>query len=292
MSVSPPRPKGPHLNALRAFEAAARLGSFAAAAEELGVTAGAVSQHIKALEDWAGAALFVRAAQGVTLSMLGQRVARQFSRAFDEMDQAIRMLRSQSGQATINIAALPSVAQLWLSRRMPKIRNALREYKISITALETPPNLRREMFDISIFLGPRSKRETEIAIREDVIFPVCSPEVATQLTRHEDLATQTLLYDARWMDEWDLWLTETGTRLPAGRSGPVFSLYSIALEETKNGAGVLMGHEMLVEPYLETGELVAPFDAKIPSGKSLNLELAGEFSAASGLKKLALMLED
>ena len=70
MSVSPPRPKGPPLNALRAFEAAARLGGFANAADELCVTPGAVSQHIKALEDWIGADLFERRSQGVRLSAL------------------------------------------------------------------------------------------------------------------------------------------------------------------------------------------------------------------------------
>ena len=73
MSVAPPRPKGPHLNALRAFEAAARLGGFRMAAGELGVTPGAIAQHVKALEEWAGAALFERQSQGVVLTALGER---------------------------------------------------------------------------------------------------------------------------------------------------------------------------------------------------------------------------
>jgi len=150
MSISPPRPKSPPLNAMRAFESAARLGGFSKAADELCVTPGAISQHIKSLEEWAGAPLFKRRSQGVMLTELGMETASQFSDAFDALGGAVRSLRSGARQSTINIAALPSVAQLWLSPRLPAIRAALSDLKISITALETPPNLYREMFDISI----------------------------------------------------------------------------------------------------------------------------------------------
>ena len=85
MPVSPPHPKGPPLNALRAFEAAARLGGFKAAAEELCVTPGAISQHIKSLEEWAGATLFERRSQGVVLTALGMKLGKEFSQAFDSM---------------------------------------------------------------------------------------------------------------------------------------------------------------------------------------------------------------
>jgi LysR family glycine cleavage system transcriptional activator len=86
------------------------------------VTPGAVSQHIKSLEDWAGAPLFERRSQGVSLTPLGATVAEQFSSAFDAMGDAVRALRTGASQSTINIAALPSVAQLWLSPRLPAIR--------------------------------------------------------------------------------------------------------------------------------------------------------------------------
>ena len=183
MSISPPRPKSPPLNALRAFESAARLGGFSKAADELCVTPGAISQHIKSLEEWAGAPLFKRRSQGVGLTELGMKTASQFSEAFDALGGAVRSLRSGARQSTINIAALPSVAQLWLSPRLPAIRAALSDLKISITALETPPNLYREMFDISIFLGEPTSNQAEIIIRRDWMFPVCSPQVAKRLRR-------------------------------------------------------------------------------------------------------------
>ena len=112
MPVSPPRPKGPPLNALRAFEAAIRLGGFAQAADELCVTPGAISQHIKALEDWAEAPLFERRSQGVVPTEFGLSLAEPFATAFDSIGQAVRHLRSGAQQETIHIAALPSVAQL------------------------------------------------------------------------------------------------------------------------------------------------------------------------------------
>jgi LysR family glycine cleavage system transcriptional activator len=122
MSIAPPRPKGPPLNALRAFEAAARLNSFSRAADELCVTPGAVAQHIKALEEWTSAPLFDRHAQGVRLTPLGRAVAPDLGDAFDSLADAAHLLRRIAAPDEIRIAALPSVAQLWLSPRLPAIR--------------------------------------------------------------------------------------------------------------------------------------------------------------------------
>lgn len=123
------------MNALRAFEAAARLGGFLSAAEELCVTPGAVSQQIKTLELWTGASLFRRRSQGVELTDLGRDVAADFSAAFDAMGMATRALQNGAGRGKISIATLPSVAQLWLSPRLPTLRAAFPEIEISISAM-------------------------------------------------------------------------------------------------------------------------------------------------------------
>jgi len=278
------------LNALRAFEAAARLGGFTPAADELCVTPGAISQHIKSLEEWAGAPLFQRRSQGVSLTELGENIVADFTTAFDAMGNAVRALRTQATQSTINIAALPSIAQLWLSPRLPAIRNALTDHKISVTALETPPNLNREMFDISLFLNKPTGHSTERIIKADAIYPVCAPEIAKRIKKPTDLLQETWLYDALWADDWKLWLGQTGQREITPQSGPSFSLYSIAIEEAKNGAGVLIGHEVLIEPLLKSGALVAPFWQKALTGKSLMLQLAPGITASSPLQKVASML--
>lgn len=290
MPVKPPRPRGPHLNAMRCFEAAARLGGFTAAAEELSVTPGAVSQQVKALEDWVGAALFERRSQGVELTALGESVTDEFGAAFDALGSALHRLRAEAPQKTISIAALPSVAQLWLSPRLPLVRDAFPDHRVSITALEIPPNLRRGLFELSIFIGDTTGAKTERILADDVIFPVCAPAIAARLKTPADLVDETLIYDTTWVDDWALWFAEIGQPDILGKEGPTFSLYSIAVDEARNGAGVLMGHASLVERHLASGDLVAPFKDKVSTGKSLILETATPLQKTGVLSKIVKML--
>ena len=273
MPVSPVRPKAPPLTALRAFEAAARLGGFLAAAEELSVTPGAVSQQIKALEGWIGAALFERRAQGVVLTALGAEVTAEFTRAFDALGGAVRHLRAGARQRALAIAALPSVAQLWLAPRMAVLRRALPEIEFSISALEVRPNLNREMYDVSLFLDSPTGRDTETVLATDRLFPVCAPAMAARLRVPADLARETWIHDASWAGDWATWLRHAAPGV-AVKSGPSHSLYSIALDEVESGAGVAMGHSVLVAERLAAGRLVAPFAGDAPSGLSLCIETA------------------
>ncbi len=283
MAISPPRPTGPPLNALRAFEAAARHGSFKAAGEELAVTPGAVAQHIKSLEAWAGAPLFSRLAQGVELTALGRTVLPGFIAAFDQMSEAVQTLRTAARPNHIRIAALPSIAQLWLSPRLPAIREEAGDVTISVTALEAPPKLRREQFDLSVFIETAPGHRAVIEVCADVIFPVCAPALARSLASPDDLRDQVCLRDAAWAGDWVTWLKAAGAGLDVQPQGPVFSLYSLAVEEAKNGAGILMGHEPLVRPHLEAGSLVAPFDMRVPLDAKLVIGAARPVRPASAL---------
>jgi LysR family glycine cleavage system transcriptional activator len=271
MAVSPPRPKGPPLNALRAFEAAARLGGFAAAADELCVTSGAIAQHIKSLESWAGADLFERRSQGVRLTALGSAVAAQFSAAFDGLGEAVHSLRSGAAPREIRIAALPSVAQLWLSPRLPALRAAAPDIMISVTATEAPPNLHREPFDMSIFFVDGPGGSGSVDLGQDVIFPVCSPAIAARFRTPQDLAKATFLHDSTWSGDWNVWLNETLPGEPFDTRGPVFSLYSLAVEEAASGAGVLIGHEPLIARHLASGALVDLFGRRISLDRRLTV---------------------
>ncbi|WP_380254376.1 LysR family transcriptional regulator [Kiloniella antarctica] len=289
MTIKPPHPKGPPLNSLRAFEAAARHSSFSLAAEELSVTPGAIAQHIKALESWTNADLFERQSQGVKLTPLGLSIRVDFTTAFDQLGGAVQKLRSQAAPKDIRIAALPSIAQLWVSPRLPAIRRETPEVSISLTAMEKSPNLKRASFDLSIFFEKSGKVSTPeqkiISICEDFIFPVCAPSVAKNLSTLADLANETLLHDTTWSDDWVKWLSYARLKLEPvlnidegvakiETSGPVFSLYSLALEEVKNGAGVLIGHEPLVRDALKRGELVQPFKLKLKTNQTLSISMA------------------
>jgi LysR family glycine cleavage system transcriptional activator len=274
MPVSPPRPKGPPLNALRAFEAAARLGGFALAAEELCVTPGAVSQHIKTLEDWAGTPLFERRSHGVRLTEAGAGLLPDFTAAFDMLGQATRALRSMSPSKTVQIAALPSVAQLWLAPRLAALRAVRPGTRVSVTALETPPNLSRDMFDLSVFIASPADVVGHHVLAPDVIFPVCAPALTQEIRTPDDLAEQTLLVDAAWPDDWPVWAARAGVTLPAHIDTASFSLYAMALEEARAGAGVLMAHGALVQNALDASHLVCPFDIPVATGKALVLTAA------------------
>ncbi|MDH5354990.1 MAG: LysR substrate-binding domain-containing protein [Gammaproteobacteria bacterium] len=267
--LTPRKPRSPPLNALRAFESAARLGGFKAAANELSVTPGAVAQHIKTLESWAGAALFERMSQGVRLTPLGETVAEDFADAFDRLGQAVIRLRADANPRQIRIAVLPSIAQLWLSQRLPLARARAGSTTISITALDSPPNLYREPFDISIFFHQKKVEDHGIKVCDDSIFPVCAPALAEGLRRPADLAGMTFLHDTRWARDWELWLSTVAPDLRIDSRGPGFSLYSLALQEVQNGAGVIMGHEPLVRASLENGSLVAPFEQTVKLSQCL-----------------------
>jgi LysR family glycine cleavage system transcriptional activator len=272
MAVNPPRPRMPPLNALRAFEAAARHESFAKAADELGVTPAAVSHQVKALEAWLGAPLFVRHAQGLHLTDAGRAALPSFSPAFDAMGLAVQELRIWAPRPQVSIAALPSIAQLWLAPRLPALRAALPALRPSIHALEEPPDFRREPFDLAIFLtrqAPAGSRAFKLC--DDFIYPVCAPALARQLKTPADLAAQLLLWDTTWTGDWALWFEAAGVKGPSIESGSEFSLYSMALQAAVDGAGVLMGHEALVSRALAAGSLVAPFPQRVPTGLSLSI---------------------
>jgi LysR family glycine cleavage system transcriptional activator len=288
--LTPPKAKAPPLNALRAFESAARLGGFKAAAVELAVTPGAVAQHIKTLEAWAGAALFERMSQGVRLTTLGKAVADDFSAAFDQLGAAVIKMRSDASPRQVRIAVLPSIAQLWLSQRLPRVRAIAPETRISITALDRPPNLLREPYDLSIFFTSDEVSGYPVEVCRDVIFPVCSPALASRLKQPADLAGCQFLHDARWGGLWQRWLDEAAPGLGIDPSGPTFSLYSLALQEAQNGAGVLIGHRPLVRASLDDGSLVAPFEAEVELDSKLVIATPYPLRSASLLEKIVHML--
>lgn len=271
MAVAPARPKGPPLNALRAFEAAARLGGFAAAAAELGVTPAAIAQQVKSLEAWAGAALFERRSQGVRLSSLGTAVLADFTLAFDRLGEASQTLRRKARPDQVRIAALPSVAQLWLSRRLPRVRAALPGLTISVTAMETAPNLKREPFDLAIFYEDLPASPASTVVCEDVVYPVCAPAIAATLSTPSDLSRAGFLHDETWKADWRRWLDEAAPGLHVDTAGPSFSLYALALEEARNEAGVLIGHDALVADLVAAGALAAPFATRVRLARALTI---------------------
>jgi DNA-binding transcriptional LysR family regulator len=130
---------------------------------------------------------------------------------------------------------------------------------ISITALDRAPNLLREPYDLSLFFSAKNQPGHCKELCRDKIFPVCAPSMASRLKRPSDLRGQLFLHDARWINDWQSWLNQVAPGHGIDTTGPSFSLYSLAQQEAENGAGILIGHEILVQDSLRKGSLVAPF---------------------------------
>lgn len=270
MPVRPPRLPLPPLNALRAFEAAARLGSFARAAEEIGVTPGAIAQQVRLLEAFLGLKLFRRLAQGVALTEAAQEARPRLSAAFDALALAVQDLKASHAGQALAIAALPCIAQLWLSPRLPALQQAFPGLAISISAMEEPPAGRHQSFDLALFYLARPPADAS-ALPEDELLPVCAPALAAGLRAPADLAGQNLLHDAVWRSDWARWLRHAGIAGVDPGRGPSYSLYALALDAALSGTGVLIGRRSLVAPHLAAARLVAPFAAALPSGDRLAL---------------------
>lgn len=291
MSIVPTQPKGPPLNALRAFEAAARHESFLSAAKELSVTPGAIAQHIKSLEAWARCDLFERQANGIRLTNIGRSLLPRLSAGFDLLGIVAQDLRRLSAPTECRIATLPSLAQLWLLPLLPKLRSALPNLTISITALEEVPNLVRDPFDIALFFDIPSHVGTTVTVLSGAsCFPVCAPALARRLNTIDDLGELPLLHDAAWRGHWAEWLERSGATHVDSTRGAIFSLYSLALEEAKNGAGVLMGRDPLVREALRTKALVRPFSIAINQASRLTVSMRSDQRVKTADKKLVQWL--
>lgn len=286
MPVAPPPPRPPSLTALRAFEAALRLGGFTAAAAELGVTPGAVTAQVKALESDLGAALFDRTARGVRPTALGLAAGPRLTAAFDALLAAAAELRAQAAPQVVHIATLPSIAQLWLSPRLPALRAVAPDILVSITALEAPPNLKRAPYDLNLFPAEAGGR----LVAEDRIFPVCAPALAAGLVTPDDLSRLPCLGDSTWAADWETWLAAAAPGCRIATRGPVHSLYALAVEEAVNGAGVLIGHEPLVAAHLARGTLVAPFALRLPLRRGFRLWSARPLAPGGAPARLAQAL--
>lgn len=273
MAVDAPKFRLPSLKALQAYEAAARHESFARAAAELCVTPGAVAQQVKSLEEWLGFPLFERHSQGLRLTDDARGVLPSLVRAFDRLGDAVLQLRDMSPNRQVHIAALPCIAQLWLSPRLPLLRKTFPDLQISITAMETPPNFQREPYDLALFYRDKAETGPEIiALSEDKLFPVCSPVLLEQQTDIESLLQcQPLLADTVWADDWPAWLAHAGLARIQPANGPSFSLYSLALQAAVDGGGILIGRNTLVSKAMQRGDLVAPSDIQLPSQAQLSL---------------------
>src|SRR5262249_46081820 len=146
--------------------------------------------------------------------------------AMDMLGTAVQTLHAQARPTDIHIAALPAVAQLWLSPRLPKIKRAFPELRVSVTALEGPPNFKRDLLDPGLFYSDQEAPDCDaIVLLRDRLLPVCAPSLQehAQLSDPADLRNQTLLHDMAWARDWNRWLQAAALDVESN-TGPAYSL--------------------------------------------------------------------
>jgi LysR family glycine cleavage system transcriptional activator len=258
----------PPLNALRAFEAAARHRSFTRAAEELNVTQTAVSHQIKTLESRLGLKLFDRHGPAIALTEAAKAYLPSVRSAFDELYDATEYLVGPNSENTLTVNTLTTFASKWLVPRLGGFQDRHPEISVRITTSTAIVDFERDDVDVAIRYGRGvwPGLRADHLMRED-LFPVCSPKLlygAHPLRTPEDLRHHTLLHVAGFREDWQVWLTAAGIDSIDPSSGLRFDLALNALQAASDGMGVALGRTAFVQDDLATGRLIAPFDMLLP----------------------------
>ena len=260
-----PNLKFPPLNAIRAFDAAARLGSYVEAAKALHVTQPAVGRHVKLLEDFLGIVLFERTSRGVTLTPPGRKYHQKIARALQLIIDAGEQAQPHNGDRWLRIMAVPGFAKRWLTPRLESIRHLRPGLKLAIEPNSTFADIDGKTADIGVGYGWEGQyphvRATLITPR---VFPVCSPSYLANIdpiNSVKDLLQHHLLHydDGEW---WNTWLRSQG--VDAQLSTDVLYLNNDhVLSLAESGQGIALANEVLVKEELEAGTLVRVVEAQV-----------------------------
>jgi LysR family transcriptional regulator, glycine cleavage system transcriptional activator len=255
------RPRLPPLNAIKAFEAAARLGSFSRAAEELHVTHGAVSRQIRALEDWLGAPLFRRTSRSAVPTQAGADLLAEAGPALDRLAEGSRRVRVGSlAQGVLNIATQPTFSMRWLIPRLSDFRRDHPGLELRIVTAST--SAERFAMEADVVVSGPAPQPGWVGTRflGEAMLPLLSPELLrkSRLQRPGDLERHILLHAATRRRAWMRWLEIAGIPelKPAGEQ--VFEHYYFAIQAALAGVGVVMGPLALVVDEVRSGRLLAP----------------------------------
>lgn len=262
----------PPLNALRAFEAAARCLSFSKAAEELFVTPAAVSHQIKALEEWLGVTLFRRLNRAVMLTDEGQVYVQGVRDGLEAINAATEKLMKSDAGGALTVSTLPSFAVRWLLPRLSRFRDEYPDIDVRLDASDQLTDFNRQDVDLVIRYGSGNYPglRTVKLLTEDRLFPVCSPDLLTgdkPLNTPEDLKYHTLLHDDLRVD-WETWLAAAGVPGIDPKKGPSFNDSSMVLTAAMAGQGVALGRSTLAADDLAAGRLVKPFGVELKAGSA------------------------
>ena len=257
----------PHLplNALRAFEAAARHLSFTNAAIELCVTPAALSHQVKSLEERLGLALFRRLPRGLALTDEGQALLPVLRDAFDRIADALGRFEGGVMREVLSVGVVGTFAVGWLMPRLPDFQSANPFVDLRLSTNNNRVDIAAEGLDFAIRFGDGAWHGTEaILLFEAPITPLCSPSVAARLEKPEDLQREVLLRSYR-SEDWPDWFRSAGLPAPP-LSGPVFDSSWVMIEAALQAAGVALAPPCMFGRELREGRLARPFECQVVTG--------------------------
>ncbi|PRG04623.1 transcriptional regulator [Burkholderia multivorans] len=252
----------PPLNSLRAFEAAARLGSFTLAADELCVTHGAISRHVQQLETWLGKPLFERLNRRVVLTDAGRAYLAEVGASFDRIALATAQQFGQGQQRVLRVNAPATFSLRWLVPKLSSFQVAHPTIEVRLSTSNEPIDKLRDSADLIIRGGPQTiDGYVADEFLSEVRLPVCAPKLLerTPLRTPADLANFTLLHAATYPGMWPEWLVAAGCPNLAPRHALTLEHFYLTLQGALDGLGVAMGPIALVADDIADGRLVQPF---------------------------------
>lgn len=259
-------PDLPPLNALRAFEAAARLQSMTLASKELHVTHGAISKQIKILEDYLGFALFVRLHKRVGLTDEAKRYLPHVQAALQTLSSATGDLRRQSAvPQSLAINVLPSLTINWLIPRMEQFKSRHPHLYVDLSIGDFAVDFSQGRYDIAIRSSTViPKGVNYIKLMDEDLCLVCAPSLAPKLQCIEDINSVTLLKHTTRPELWEYWAEKVGLKLTQEQTFGVEHFYMLS-QAAASGMGAALIPRFFIEEQLANGSLVIPFDADFTS---------------------------
>lgn len=267
------------IGSLQVFEAAARTGSFRAAANELGISASAVSHAVRKLENLLGVTLFEREGRSVHLNPYGTILSAHVGRGFDELRQGMELVGSRSANL-LRLHCAPSMAAQWLTPRLMRLAKELPGLEVRLRASADYHRFQDDDIDADISYGvPPLEGMVSIPLGQEIVCPLCSPEIALTIGKPADLLDHVLIESERKRVRWDSWFAANGLAPPRPR-GYRFDRSFMAIAAAVNGIGIALESTRLVEAELASGRLVMPL-----RGISNDIEYTGHYLVFPGTSK-------
>lgn len=254
------------LSSLRTIEVIARNGTLRGAADELGVTPGALSQRLAKAEAALGQALFTRTSTGLQPTEICTQISPRLTAAIGELSSVVSDVQS-IGQNTLTVTVAPIFASRWLIWRIKNFNDLNPQISLRVLPAVDVADLDHSEVDIGIRVGEDPALGAGATkLLDQRVFPVCSPDIAARITTPDDIFNVPIIRENELLYGWRPWLAEMGL---AGRDlslGPTYADASLCLDAAMTGQGLFMAWETLACDALERGQIVAPFDVRSLTG--------------------------